>query len=218
MTISLIHGKNIAMKIIIFDLDGTLYPRESQLYRLMSASIREWFREQLKTETLAFDEHFQRLKDLYSNPLEAIRELGLSGDSFRKNVFDKIDPRLYLSSDVALQKVLDTLPFKKYIVTFGSRNNAVRALASLGVKPYFSGIKTFDGRENIVSKLDLYESIRLQEGIESQEICIIGDDVRADLLQAYDAGYRCISVFEHHEDTGIEHIESIYYLKTLSWD
>jgi FMN phosphatase YigB (HAD superfamily) len=206
------------MKIIIFDLDGTLYSRESQLYRLMSTSIRGWFREQLKNEVIVFDEYFQKLKDLYSNPLEAIRELGLSGDSFQKNVFDKIDPGLYLSSDATLQEVLDVLPFKKYIVTFGSRNYALRALESLGVESYFSGIKTFDGRENIVSKLDLYESIRLREGIEPQEICIVGDDIRADLLQAYYAGYRCISVFEHYESVGIEHIESIHCLKTLLWD
>ena len=84
------------IKAIIFDLDGTLYPRTSSLYLSMSSSIRWWFQSQLEMDDTSFNRYFEQMKVAYPNPLGAIRALGLSLHFFHGLVFGRLNPEDHL--------------------------------------------------------------------------------------------------------------------------
>lgn len=203
------------IKAIIFDLDGTLYPRTSSLYLSMSASIRQWFQDQLGMDNIDFGSYFEQMKAAHPTPLEAIQALGLSTDSFHANAFGKLSPELHLVPDEKLRLMLDGLLAGKFIVTLSSRRHAVNVLKALGIEPCFSGVIVPGSEWNTVSKLDAYELIRRQGGWKSEEMCVVGDDIRIDLLEACTAGYRCISLSGSAQEPDIECIESIYGLESI---
>lgn len=203
------------IKTIIFDLDGTLYPRTSSLYQSMSASIRRWFQNQLRMNDSDFGNYFEQMKLAYPSPLEAIQVLGFSVDSFHSEVFGGLHPKQHLAPDQKLRLMLNSLPVEKFIVTLASHEHVVNVLKALDVESCFSDIIVPGSGWDTTSKFGAYEVVRKQGGWKTEDVYIVGDDIRIDLMEACAAGYRCISVFGGAQWPDVERIESIYELETI---
>ncbi|PIS35008.1 MAG: hypothetical protein COT36_04635 [Parcubacteria group bacterium CG08_land_8_20_14_0_20_38_56] len=197
---------------IIFDLDGTLYPRNSPLYQSMSLLIRQWFRIQLGTDDT---DHYERMKRMYPSPLEAIQVFELDIASFHKDVFDRLNPELYLTENTKLQNLLELLPGKKFVVTLSSYKYAERVLKILGVRHFFSDIIVNSGSWHTSTKIDAYETIRQTNNWKPTEIYVVGDDPYVDLQDAYVAGYRCINVSDSIKLLGITTINTLDELNDI---
>jgi len=202
-------------KAIIFDLDGTLYSRTSSLYQLMSSSIRIWFQSQLRMNDATFNGYFEQMKRLYPSPLEAIQAHGLDIHSFHESVFDGLVPAAHLAPDEKLRIMLEELSAQKFIVTFASCQHTHAVLQALGVKTSFSGIVVPDEKWTATSKLMAYETIREENGWLTEEVCVVGDDIHTDLLDARAAGYQCVLVSGSAQAPDIECIKSIHELETI---
>ena len=111
--------------------------------------------------------------------------------------------------------MLNGLPVGKFVVTLASREHVANVLKALDVEFCFSGIIVPGSRWDTTSKLGAYEVVRQRGGWKMEEMCIVGDDIRIDLLEACAAGYRCISVSGSAQGPDIERIESIYELETI---
>jgi putative hydrolase of the HAD superfamily len=123
----------------IFDLDNTLYPRSSNLFRQVDERIRLFVRQLLNVDE-AEAETIQ--KTFYKAHGTTLRGLMLNHDvnpdEFLEFVHD-IDHSA-VAPDPALGAAIKRLPGKKYIFTNGSRRHAESVAARLGFAEHFEDI------------------------------------------------------------------------------
>ena len=123
----------------IFDLDDTLYPRESEVMALVSDRMTEFMvqftglpRDEAWTlQKKYFHEHGTTLAGLMAHH-------GLPPEEFLTFVHDiSLDG---LSADAELRQGLERLPGRRLVFTNGSGDHAERVLAKLGVADLFEDI------------------------------------------------------------------------------
>jgi putative hydrolase of the HAD superfamily len=123
----------------IFDLDNTLYPRSTDLFRQVDQRIRAYVQKLLKVDE-AEAEHIQR--GFYRDHGTTLRGLMLhhevDPDEFLEFVHD-ID-HAAVQPDPTLGAALLRLPGKKYIFTNGSRRHAEKVAERLGFPSHFEDI------------------------------------------------------------------------------
>jgi putative hydrolase of the HAD superfamily len=123
----------------IFDLDNTLYPRSTDLFRQVDQRIRAYVGRLLKVDE-AEAERIQ--KDFYRRHGTTLRGLMLNHevdpDSFLEFVHD-IDHSA-VQPDPALGDAILRLPGKKFIFTNGSRQHAEKVAERLGFPEHFEDI------------------------------------------------------------------------------
>ena len=123
----------------IFDLDNTLYPRSTNLFRQVDERIRAYVRRLLNVDEAEAD---RIQKTFYREHGTTLRGLMLrhnvDPDDFLSFVHD-IDHSV-VPADPALGAALLRLPGKKYIFTNGSRGHAEKVAARLGFPEHFSDI------------------------------------------------------------------------------
>jgi putative hydrolase of the HAD superfamily len=123
----------------IFDLDNTLYPRSSNLFRQVDERIRLFVRD-----LLGIDEAEAEIiqKTFYKAHGTTLRGLMLhhqvNPDEFLEFVHN-IDHSV-VQPDPALGQALKRLPGKKYIFTNGSRRHAEKVAERLGFTDHFEDI------------------------------------------------------------------------------
>lgn len=123
----------------IFDLDDTLYPRESEVMALVSDRMTEFMvrftglpRDEAWTlQKKYFHEHGTTLAGLMAHH-------GLPPEEFLTFVHDiSLDG---LSADAELRQGLERLPGRRLVFTNGSGDHAERVLTKLGVADLFEDI------------------------------------------------------------------------------
>jgi putative hydrolase of the HAD superfamily len=123
----------------IFDLDNTLYPRHTNLYRQVDERIRSFVAELL---ALAPEEAQRVQKDYYRRYGTTLRGLmvehHIEPDGFLEYVHD-ID-HSPVEPDPRLAAAIERLPGKRYIMTNGSRAHAERIAERLGITGHFHDI------------------------------------------------------------------------------
>jgi putative hydrolase of the HAD superfamily len=123
----------------VFDLDNTLYPRSTNVFRQVDDRIRAYVRRLLDVDE---DEAERIQKDFYKVHGTTLRGLMLTHnvdpDDFLAFVHD-IDHSA-VQPDPALGAALLRLPGKKYIFTNGSRQHAEKIAGRLGFPDHFADI------------------------------------------------------------------------------
>lgn len=177
-----------------FDLDGTVYPRTSVLYRAMSERIRSWFQTQLRIPNEKADAFFADLKVRYPNPLCAIEDFKLDPRSFQNDVFGRLNATKTLHYSGRIRRALRVLKGKKFVITLATRDHALDVLNALGVADLVNGIHPWGESWATTNKYDAYEGIRYQIGLPRESILVVGDSYETDLHHALLAGYSCVLV------------------------
>jgi putative hydrolase of the HAD superfamily len=128
-----------SVKAWVFDLDNTLYPRSTNLFRQVDERIRAFVRRLLDVDE-AEAERIQ--KTFYREHGTTLRGLmirhDVDPDAFLEFVHD-IDHSV-VPADPALGDAILRLPGRKYIFTNGSRRHAERVAARLGFAHHFEDI------------------------------------------------------------------------------
>jgi putative hydrolase of the HAD superfamily len=123
----------------VFDLDNTLYPRQTNLYAQVDRRIREYVERLLK---LPPDEAHRLQKDYYRRYGTTLRGLivehGISPDDFLEYVHN-ID-HSHVAPDPRLAAAIERLPGRRFIMTNGSRAHAEKVAERLGVTRHFEDI------------------------------------------------------------------------------
>lgn len=129
-----------AASVWVFDLDDTLYPRESGLWAQIDKRISAYVKKQLQLDD---DDEVKRLRhhfrENYGGALRGlIEEYYVDVDDYLKDVHNidystlKTDPQL--ANDIA------NLPGRKFIFTNGDCAHARRVLTHRGLEGCFDGI------------------------------------------------------------------------------
>ena len=123
----------------VFDLDNTLYPRHTGLFRQVDTRIRDYVQRLLNLEP---DEAQRVQKDYYRRYGTTLRGLmvehGMLPDDFLEYVHD-ID-HSPVEANPRLAAAIAALPGRKFIMTNGSRAHAEKVAARLGVTGHFEDI------------------------------------------------------------------------------
>jgi len=162
----------------IFDLDNTLYPRSTDLFRQVDQRIRAYVSRLLNVDE-AEAERIQ--KDFYRRHGTTLRGLMLGHnvdpDEFLEFVHD-IDHSV-VEPDPALGDAILRLPGKKYIFTNGSRRHAEKVAERLGFSEHFEDI--FDiVAANLVPKpeRETYDRFVSRFGVTPQHAAMFEDLTR----------------------------------------
>lgn len=177
----------------VFDLDNTLYPRSTNLFRQVDDRIRAYVRRLLNVNE-AEAETIQ--KTFYKEHGTTLRGLMLrhnvDPDDFLQFVHD-IDHSV-VKPDPALGEALLRLPGKKYIFTNGSRRHAEMIAARLGFPEHFSDI--FDiVAANLVPKPERETYDRFLNRFEVQpDRAAMFEDLTRNLIVPKSIGMRTVLV------------------------
>ena len=159
----------------IFDLDNTLYPRSTDLFRQVDSRIRAYVGRLLNVNE-AEAERIQR--NYYREHGTTLRGLMLSHDvdpdEFLEFVHD-IDHSA-VQPDPALGAAILRLPGKKYIFTNGSRLHAERVAGKLGILHHFDGLFDITACNYVPKpKAEAYDAFLKAHGVTGPEAAMFED-------------------------------------------
>jgi len=201
------------IKAYIFDQDGTLYPKNSELTNALRKRTKKWISERLGIGKEEVESIYARLPNEFPHPYHGFLSLGLSPEVYHKEVFDKVDPALFLDKDSALIDLFSKISVPKFVVTFASLKYSKRLQQWLGV--YDLVEKTISAIEYppTYSKVRAYESIREYLEVTANEICVVGDNLLTDIIPAIDCGFKAVFIGTIKElSTDFYSINDIYSL------
>jgi radical SAM protein with 4Fe4S-binding SPASM domain len=187
----------------IFDLDGTLYPKNSMLTDKIRENVINRIAEKNNISFQKASSKYFSLSTKYPNPYKGLASLGITPNEYQE-AFNSIDSSKYLSEDILLQSLLRLLSQNccLKILTFSPKEYATSTLKALGVLDLFHDIICIDSKYDFEKK-EFYEKNTFNN---LQNVFVIGDDYDNDILPAIKKGLNAFQVsFEEEHRT-------IYYL------
>jgi len=169
----------MTLKFIIFDLDDTLYRRDSGLMQEVGRRIQLWVCNHLGAtweEAITLRrEYFRR----YGTTMGGlIAEHNVDVHDYLTFVHD-IPVEEYIDPHPALAAMLDSIPLRKAIYTNATSEYGWRVLRALGVADHFEqviGIERVDLRNKFYR--DAYERMLALLGVQGSECIMVEDAVR----------------------------------------
>ncbi len=202
---------------LVFDLDGTLYPRDNSLYDVIMTRIGAYLQRAAGLSAADAQALRRRYFVQYGTALRGLMsESQVDAEEFLYTVHD-IDIQAYLGPDPALAALLRSLPQRKLIFTNASREHAGRVLETLGVADCFESIldvRAMDFRP----KPDplAYQFLARHLSPPFAEVLYLDDEPR-NLPPAADLGLTTalVNPTTLSPDPRIHHIPDLFHLDTL---
>ena len=169
----------MTFKLIIFDLDNTLYPADNGLMQQVGHRIQVWLCDHL---ALTWEQAFARRREYlhhYGTTLAGlVAERGVDAHDYLTFVHD-IPVEEYIRPNPALAAMLDRIPLRKAVYTNANSEYGQRVLRALGVADRFEqvvGIERVGLRNK--SNRDAYEQALALLNAQGCECIMVEDWVR----------------------------------------
>lgn len=197
------------IKFIIFDLDNTLYPRNTGLLQEVGKRIQTWLCQGLgltwEQAAVTRRDYFQR----YGTTLGGlVAEHDVDTHDYLAFVHD-VPVETYLGSNPALAAMLDALPLRRVVYTNATAEYSWRVLRTLGVDDYFErviGIEDVELRNKPYR--DAYECVLALLGAQGPE-CIMVEDLARNLEPAKALGMTTVLVGSDGGGSVAEHADFV---------
>jgi len=199
--------KNTKIKLIIFDFDGTLYPRNIYLdeyYNFALKSIMKLF-DKTQEEALKIlnENNIQIEKELRNGSIsKTMMKLGLTIKEWNSYRDKNFDVSYKINKNMVLKNELDILR-KLYSLALFSNNSSYalsKIINKLGIpKKYFSIILTSDSKTKLKPSIEGFRFIIKEYKVLSKEVLSIGDRYEIDILPVLKIGGNGILI-EHEKD------------------
>lgn len=175
-----------------FDLDGTLYPKES---RITHEIRRRVISNIASKNSISFDTAENLYKDLpqkHPNPYKGLESLHISGILYQE-IFNSIDIESYIHKDRRLITLFEHLSELAdiVIVSFAPKNYINRMLKNLGIHSFVKCVFSVT-QETFYSKDTLFCFLGSQNDYDI--FFAIGDDLKNDIEPAKNAGFKTFLV------------------------
>ena len=181
----------------IFDLDNTLYPRHTDLFKQMEEKMSDYVSRLLDIPT---DEATKLREGYYKEHGTTLRGLmiehDIHPDDFLEYVHD-ID-HSWVKPDPALAQAICALPGKRYIYTNGTNSHALKTAERLGITEYFDDI--FDivwAGLNPKPNRPPYEKLLAETGIDPNRAAMF-EDLARNLKVPFEMGMQTILIVPSH--------------------
>jgi putative hydrolase of the HAD superfamily len=192
----------MAIRMVLFDLDNTLYPASSGLMQSLDQRIGEFVQRSLG---LSEEESLRLRRQYYAEFGTTLRGLRhhnyqVETEHYLEYVHD-VALDAFLASDEKLELLLGRLAVRKAIFTNSPREYALRVLQTLGIEHHFE--RVFDARFfDFVCKPDpsCYQRVLAEIELEGRDVLLI-EDTAANLPPAARVGMTTILIDEQARST-----------------
>lgn len=184
------------IKVIIFDLDGTLYKSKEiaeKFARAAHYTLSKFKNIPLDDAQKLIEEKRQQIEKEYSDSVPQtliLNSFGISTESWHKENIDFFDPRDYLTEDEKLKKSLNG--FKKYyrlaILTNNNRIQTERTLAALRLNDLFDRVYTYNSFKLLKPNPEFFQKVVEDLNVEPEACFFVGDRNSVDLEPAKKLG------------------------------
>ncbi len=184
--------------IVIFDLDGTLYPRNNIFFHFLEIKTQKYMMSECPNLTL---EEFEEMEKNIPSVIEAINFLGISREKFYRKVYSDIDYNNFFEKDNRLIQCFEKNLSKQenFIVTMSGYKEIENITSILGIDKFITKAYSPEGT-NVKSKKELYKSIINEyKKNEQQQVFVIGDGYAIDIVPAIELGIKTIYISADNE-------------------
>ncbi len=203
------------LRIILFDLDETLYPPSAGLMECIHRRMDQWIVSHLKIPPQEAPILRQRLYRQYGTSMSGLlAEYHIDPDDFLHYVHD-FDPATRLRPNPTLAQALSHIPLQRVIFTNGTRAHAQRVLKALELSALF---------ERIIDVVDVgyvskpnptayHRAMALLDA--SPQSCILVEDSVRNLLPAGAMGMVTVLVGETPDPRVMYHLRDVAEIADL---
>ncbi len=201
-------------KVIIFDLDGTLYKSPEITRHFADAAyhaLAKFKNIEVEEAQRLLEEKREELKKKYDSPVPytlTLKTFGLPIERWHEENVAYFDPRHYLGKNEKLKKSLGELK-EHYRLAILTNNNTIqtqRILEALGLEDLFEKIFTYNSFKLLKPDPQFFQRAAEDMGVEPEECCFVGDRYNVDLNPAKGLG---MQIYE------VNGPEDIYHLPDL---
>ena len=129
------------LKYLVFDLDETLYPRNTGLMKAINERIRHYMVEKLGFDPATVEEIRSRYYQKYGTSLRGLLvEHHIDPEDYLAYVHDLPLERYLSPNSDELRRALSRIELEKVIFTNASREHALRVLRFMSLEGFFSRI------------------------------------------------------------------------------
>ncbi|MCW1296330.1 MAG: HAD-IA family hydrolase [Candidatus Parvarchaeota archaeon] len=202
-------------KLIIFDLDGTLYRIPKEISERFEDNIIDFYAENFCVSREDARKIRKKLKKKYGTSAYVFKALGMEND-FYLSVFGGIDPSTYIKKDEKLVEILNEIKLKKVILTNSPKFFALKVLNAIGIDAdTFDLIVTADNCEKIKPDREAFLNITKKFNISPLETIVVGDEAEKDLKMAHELGMKTVLVGRKKAPYIDFNISSIHQIRSV---
>jgi len=192
------------MKILLIDLDRTLYPPENAMFTQMGVRITEYIQTVLKVshaQAVALRKQYWKMYGL--TLIGLIKHHQVDTEDFLHFVHDVV-PEIYIHPNPRLAREISLLPFRKILFTNSCRYYAKKVLLALEMNTCFDTILDIRAmRFYPKPHPKAYEMVLNRFSVSGSE-CMLVDDSLDNLYQASSMGMMTIWVGKGEWPPGID--------------
>ena len=182
--------------ILLFDLDGTLYPANCGYVEHIRKNIFEFmYCKGFVPRSQSAEEVWKPIFRKYNQSFRGLKASGMVFDSDEYWTFHRSGVEQFLSADNNLRKVLQNLSQEKYIFTNCNEKQAIEALECLGIADCFNGIfgASFMG-DHCKPEEIVYEQVLKELKVENPSEVILFEDSFKNLVTANKLGMKTVFI------------------------
>jgi len=185
----------MCFKVMLFDLDDTLYPRTSGIWQAIGVRMDDYIIDRLKVDPQEVANLRNELYHQYGTTLRGLREVfGIDESEFLTYVHD-IPVDKFLRKDDVLIQTLSQFPQRKVIFTNADTNHAKRVVNQLGIPHLFNQVIDIQAIHPFCKPMSEAYKIAIDLAcIDDPEECVMIDDSERNLLTAHELGFFTIRV------------------------
>lgn len=190
------------IKVIIFDVDGTLYKSTEIRRKFAEAAyhtLSKFKNIPVEDAQRLVEDKREKLKKEYgfSAPYTlTLKSFGVPIEFWHKENIEFFDSRDYLTEDEKLKKSLTELKrhYKLAVLTNNNRIQAERTLESLGLKSLFDRVFTYNSFKLLKPNPEFFRRAVEDLDVEPEACLFIGDRYNVDLSPAEELGMQVYEV------------------------
>ncbi|MGB9721162.1 MAG: HAD family hydrolase [bacterium] len=190
------------LKVILFDLDGTLYTSSEVYQKFADAAYHTYAKIKNTTIEKAKEILEKRREEMkkergYAVPYTlALLSCGISIEEWHRENINFFNAGDYLKKDERLKKVLTKLK-KRYKLGVFTNNNRIqteRILKALGIEKLFDYVFAYESFRLIKPDPEIFRLIIKELNVKTEECLMVGDRYHVDLVPAKEQGMEICEV------------------------
>ncbi len=190
------------IKVILFDLDGTLYKNPEVRKKFAEAAyhaLAKLKKISVEEAKSMIEERRENLKEKHGFPVPytlTLIRFGMPVEMWHKENIDFFDPRDYLSQNGELKEMLLGLR-KRCRLAILTNNNEVQAqriLEALEVRDLFDRVFSYNSFKTMKPNPDFFKKAAKEMDVNPDECLVVGDRYSVDLIPAQDLGMKIYEV------------------------